>query len=168
MSPSQLSGFAREVAKATAEGYSFDQIRSHFDLSATELDELFTSEEFRQELDKLGPAVVSAWEEERAASKNMSVRRKASERADAYFEELDRLAFNPALKLEKRADILLKLMDRAAPPEEETEKLVRMPPSLIENLIRRDREWNERHPEEGQSLGGSERERAPEEDPAAG
>jgi hypothetical protein len=141
LTPSQLDGFAREVAGQVAEGYSHDQVLSNLDLASHELDQVYDSEEFQAYLESYGKPAVEAWKESRAASRTGSFHRKVSERFDTYYEELHTLAMNKGLKPEKRADILLTLMKYVAPPDQTASEPVRMPPDLIENWVRRNQEY---------------------------
>ena len=141
LSPSQLDGFAREVAGQVSEGYSFEQVASSLDLAVHELEEIFESTQFKDYLDSYGDAVTEAFKETRAASRAGSFHRKISERFDTYYEELDKLAMDPKLKPEKRADILLTLMKYVAPQDQEAHQVVRMPPALITNWVKRNQEY---------------------------
>ena len=141
LSPSQLDGFAREVAGQVAEGYSFEQIARSLDLAVHELEQVFDSDEFKTYLLTYGEAVAEAFKETRAASRAGSFHRKISEKFDTYYEELDQLAMNKSLKPEKRADILMTLMKYVAPADGEQTQTVRMPPALIENWVRRNQEY---------------------------
>lgn len=141
LSPSQLDGYAREVAGQVAEGYSFEQIARALDLAVHELEEVFDSEPFTEYLETYGSSVVEAFKETRAASRAGSFHRKISERFDTYYEALDGLAMDKSLKPEKRADILLTLMKYVAPADQEQAQAVRMPPALIENWVRRNQEY---------------------------
>ena len=51
LSPSELDGFAREVAGQVSQGYSFDQVAGDLDLAIHELDQIFDSEEFKKYLE---------------------------------------------------------------------------------------------------------------------
>ena len=141
LSPSQLDGFAREVAGQVAEGFSFEQVARSLDLAIHELEQVFDSDEFKVYLLTYGEAVAEAFKETRAASRAGSFHRKISEKFDTYYGELDALAMNKSLKPEKRADILMPLMKYVAPADGDTTQTVRMPPALIENWVRRNHEY---------------------------
>jgi hypothetical protein len=159
LTPSQLDGFAREVAGAVSQGFSFDQIRNQFDLAIHELDQIFDSEEFTEYLTSYGTSVVEAWKETRAGERAGSFHRKVSERFDTYYDELHGLAMNKGLKPEKRADILLTLMKYVAPPDEKAAQAVRLPPDLIENWVRRVIEYDEAAASQGRRVRDSSGER---------
>lgn len=140
-SPSQLDGYAREVAGQVAEGYSFEQVARSLDLAVHELEQIFDSPEFTEYLGTYGEAAVEGFKETRAASRAGSFHRKISEKFDTYYDELDALAMNKSLKAEKRADILMTLMKYVAPADGDQIQTVRMPPALIENWVRRNQEY---------------------------
>lgn len=140
-SPSQLDGYAREVAGQVAEGYSFEQVARSLDLAVHELEQIFESKEFTEYLGTYGEAAVEGFKETRAASRAGSFHRKISEKFDTYYDELDALAMNKSLKAEKRADILMTLMKYVAPADGDQIQTVRMPPALIENWVRRNQEY---------------------------
>lgn len=135
-----ITRLSLEVAAAIAEGYSVEQIRSSLDLSAFELEEILEAPEFKERLATYGETVVNLWEEHRSNRHSHGVDRKMSERYDEYYEELHSMAMGKTLKEEKRADILLRFMDRIKPVQAE-EKVVRMPPALINNWAKREAEY---------------------------
>lgn len=130
-----------EIAAAIAQGYTVDQIKAELDISAYELEEVLDTDEFKEHLQSYGANVVDLWEEHRASNRTGSVHRKISERLDEYYEELHKLAMaGGGLKPEKRADVLLAFLNRAA-PEDREDKVVRMPPAVMENIAKRQIEY---------------------------
>lgn len=149
MEPIELQGWAREVAALISQGHAPNRIAEDRDLSALEIEQVLDSEEFLTALEAYGEEVVNAWLETRAATKNMSFRRRIADRMDTYYEELDKLATSAALKPEKRADILLALLKVGSGGDSAPVERVEMPPQLLENWARRTIEFN-RHEAEFQ------------------
>ena len=131
-----------EVAAAVAEGYTVSQIRAELDITSYELEEVLASDEFDSQLATYGSSVVELWKEHRASNTTGSVNRKMAERLDDYYEELHAMAMEKGsgLKVEKRADILLEFVKRIS-PDVQSEKQVHMPPSLIQNIAKRQAEY---------------------------
>lgn len=146
-----------EMAAAVAQGYTVEQIKSELDISAFEFEEALATDEFTKHLATYGSNVVDLWEEHRATNRSGSVQRKISERLDDYYEELHTLAMGgkggSQLKPEKRADVLLAFLNRAA-PEDREDRVVRMPPAVLDNIAKRQIEFEkyiETPTEEGQA-----------------
>lgn len=139
---------AREVAALAAEGEDTAHIWMKLDLSASEVEEIYTLPEFEAAMRTHGEDLWKAWSLSRAEDRSRhSAHQYILARTSKYLEALDRIAMNDETKDETRARILLSFLEstKQLGPDLDVGQRISLSPAALELINRGDAVYR-KHP----------------------